>query len=220
MSAPSVPSGIPRRRMLFLRLLFRYFPPRRSPLQYDAPQGRGCTASDLRPGWEGWLPSEESNNDCHPPGSEKGEGVSPGLSFFPGRADLCPVLCSPQAQGRSVVAHGGRRARRRPLSAYASVRGSEGRGGARLLPQVFERQVPPPRPVRHLRLRLLLLPQASGPCSALPMVHQGRALLLCAGHQPPTDSDPSDVLRRCTGGPDVPPVPPPSSRSSALRRPS
>ncbi|KAJ1108961.1 hypothetical protein NDU88_006331 [Pleurodeles waltl] len=70
-----------------------------------------------------------------PPGSKKRESVSPalGLSFVPGHGslsvDLCPVLCSPQAQGRAVVAHGGRQARHRLLGAYAGGCGSEGRGG-------------------------------------------------------------------------------------------
>ncbi|KAJ1202678.1 hypothetical protein NDU88_006475 [Pleurodeles waltl] len=80
--------------------------------------------------------------------------------------DLCPVLRSPQAQGRVVTARGGRRARCRPLDASSSDgRGSEGRGR-----RTSYRRTPGGTslhrgPVRHSRLRLVFLPQASGPCS-------------------------------------------------------
>ncbi|KAJ1107588.1 hypothetical protein NDU88_004978 [Pleurodeles waltl] len=81
-------------------------------------------------------------------------------------------------------------------------------------------------PVHHSRLQLVLLPQASGPCSALPTVQQGRALLLRPGHRPHTASSPSQMLRCCTGGLRCAPsaatlVPQPVAlRRSAPRQPS
>ncbi|KAJ1207302.1 hypothetical protein NDU88_002693 [Pleurodeles waltl] len=46
-------------------------------------------------------------------------------------------------------------------------------------------RVPPSQPVRNSRPGLVLLPQASGPCSALPTVYQGGALLFAPDIGPP-----------------------------------
>ncbi|KAJ1198042.1 hypothetical protein NDU88_001886 [Pleurodeles waltl] len=141
-----------------------------------------------------------------PSGSKEEGGASPApsLSSFPGcglpAADLCPVLRSPQVQRRVVTARRGRRVRHRPLNASSGGCSSEGRGR-----KASYRESPGGASLRcgpacHLRPRLVFLPQASDPCSALPTVHQGRVPLLRSGRRPPTASGPSHMLRHCPGG--------------------
>ncbi|KAJ1170538.1 hypothetical protein NDU88_002413 [Pleurodeles waltl] len=114
--------------------------------------------------------------------------------------DLCPVLRSPQAQGRAVTAPGGRWARWQLLDASSGGgRGSEGRGRRASYCRTPGGASLRRGPVRHSRPRLVFLPQASDPCSALPTVRKGRALLLLTGRRPPIASDPSHVLQRCPG---------------------
>ncbi|KAJ1197636.1 hypothetical protein NDU88_001492 [Pleurodeles waltl] len=168
-----------------------------------------------------------AQQQCPPPlGSKKGKGVSPVPGLF-GVAAPSPWICVPLSAGESArrtCGQAGEASADRRLCQWSRQRGQI--GGVCLLPQVLWRRVPPSRPAHHLRPRLVLLPQASGPCSALPTVYQGGALLLCAGHGPPTDPDPPDALRRCTGGPrrtpsaTTPVLRPTASRSSAPRPPS
>ncbi|KAJ1173005.1 hypothetical protein NDU88_004847 [Pleurodeles waltl] len=115
-------------------------------------------------------------------------------------ADLCPILRSPQAQGRVVTARRCGRVRRRPLNTSSAGRGSEGRGRPASYRKSLGGASLSRGPVRHSWPRLVFLPQALGPCSALPTVHQGRVLLLFTGRRPPTASDPSQMLQCCPGG--------------------
>ncbi|KAJ1120861.1 hypothetical protein NDU88_009010 [Pleurodeles waltl] len=139
-------------------------------------------------------PAGEPSNTRHPRGPRRKEArlqcrASP-LFWV---ADLCPVLRSPQAQGRVFTACGGGRARCRPLEASSGGRGSYGRGRLASYHRTPGGASLRRGPVRHSRPRLVFLPQASGRCSALPTVRQGRALLLLTGRRPPIACDPSHI---------------------------
>ncbi|KAJ1108615.1 hypothetical protein NDU88_005991 [Pleurodeles waltl] len=193
----------------------------RSPLWRSAPRCHRCKASDLQLGWEGVLsgPAGEPSNARRPRGPRRKEvrlqrRVSPQFRV----ADLCPVLRSPQAQGRAVTARGGRRAKCRPLDTSSGGRGSEGRvrrasyrespGGASLRRG----------PVRLSRPQLVFLPQASGPCLLSPRCIRGEHFSFSPGVGPP----PPLALRTCSSvareGSGAPPAPPPSSRRPSPRR--
>ncbi|KAJ1128117.1 hypothetical protein NDU88_006496 [Pleurodeles waltl] len=127
---------------------------------------------------KGGVPSGEPGNACRPRGP-RGKEVR--LPFVPSRRSVSRSLLSPSPgeSGRR------RRARCRPLSAFCDGRGTEGKGRERASYCEFPAGASLHRvPAHHSRPRLVPPPQPSGPCSALPAVQQGRALLLRPGHRP------------------------------------
>ncbi|KAJ1100033.1 hypothetical protein NDU88_005122 [Pleurodeles waltl] len=200
----SVSVGTGLRRKVVDGLVYPMLCP--SPLWRGAPRGRRCKA---RLGGDAVGAGGGARQHPPPSGSkERGErrrvsGAGPPLCS--GSRICAPSSAPPKPRGERSPIAGGRQARCRPLDASSGgFRGSEGRGR-----RASYRRTPGGAslrrgPVRHSRPRLVFLPQASGPCSALPTVRKGRALLLLTGRRPPSASDPSHMLQRCPGGSGAP----------------